>query len=258
MSNRAMHDAGDLATTVAIGLLAYLSADVAHHVLGHGLACLALGGEIRSLSSIFVDCTLTGATIDLAGPAANLALGIFSAILVVNCRRLPRLLQLFLVLVAGFNLYWLFLQLVVSAATRTDDWAWPMQVYGIHGIARWILIAVGIVGYKLTTRFLRSRFGSLEVSFVRRVVLSAWLSAGALAVLTAAFDKHPLPAIFLHALPQSLGLSIGLLWVPTKHADKKDQTPSLVHRSWPWITSAIGCSILSALILGRGVSVALK
>jgi hypothetical protein len=38
-----------IATLAAIGLLAYVSADIAHHALGHGAACLALQGQTRSL-----------------------------------------------------------------------------------------------------------------------------------------------------------------------------------------------------------------
>jgi hypothetical protein len=66
----------NVATIGAIGLVAYVAADGAHHALGHGTACLALGGRIRSLSSIFVDCSLTGSAIDLAGPFANLVVGL--------------------------------------------------------------------------------------------------------------------------------------------------------------------------------------
>ena len=58
----------DLVTLVAIGLLAYATADIAHHVLGHGATCLALGGRIVLLSSIFVDCTVRGSAIDRPGP----------------------------------------------------------------------------------------------------------------------------------------------------------------------------------------------
>jgi hypothetical protein len=56
-------DKDNTATIAAIGLLAYASADIAHHALGHGAACLGLGGRIISLSSIFVNCSLHGATI---------------------------------------------------------------------------------------------------------------------------------------------------------------------------------------------------
>ena len=55
----------NIVTIAAIGLLAYASADIGHHAFGHGAACLGLGGRILSLSSIFVNCSLRGAAIDL-------------------------------------------------------------------------------------------------------------------------------------------------------------------------------------------------
>jgi len=36
-------------------------------------------------------------------------------------------MRLFFILVAAFNLLWFGLQLVFSAATRTDDWAWARR-----------------------------------------------------------------------------------------------------------------------------------
>src|SRR5580658_2205809 len=93
----------NLATVGAIGLLAYVSADVAHHALGHGAACLALGGRIRSLSSVFVNCSVTGAVIDLAGPFANLVTGLAAALCIRVVHRTSTPTRLFFILVAAFN-----------------------------------------------------------------------------------------------------------------------------------------------------------
>ena len=174
----------DPSTTVAIGLLAYLSTDVAHHLLGHGVACLALGGRINSLSSVFVDGTLTGATIDLAGPAANLVVGLAALALVVARRPFPRSLCLFLVLVAAFNLFWFELQLVFSAATKTDDWAWPIRYYGIPNLARYGMIVLGGLGYWLTVRTIGAHLGFPSRSRARFAVTSAWIAAGVIACIT--------------------------------------------------------------------------
>lgn len=94
----------DLAMLVAIGLLAYAAADIAHHVLGHGGACLALGGRIVLLSSIFVDCTVRGSAIDLAGPFANLAVGL-AALALAHHLSAASTARLFFALAAGFNLF---------------------------------------------------------------------------------------------------------------------------------------------------------
>jgi hypothetical protein len=248
----------DPSTTVAIGLLAYLSTDVAHHLLGHGVACLALGGKIHSLSSVFVDGTLTGATIDLAGPAANLVVGLTALALVAARRPFSRSFYLFLLLVAAFNLFWFELQLVFSAATKTDDWAWPIRYYGIPDLARYGMIVLGALGYWLTVRTIGARLGFPSRSRAKFAVTSAWIAAGAIACITAAFDHHPSAAILRHAAPQSLVLSIGLLFTPSvMPAYPADVQMNAVERSPYWIAAAVIASILSVLFLGPGFAISL-
>ena len=248
----------DLATAAAIGLLAYLSADVAHHVFGHGVACLALGGKINSLSSVFVNCTLRGAVIDLAGPTANLVLGLAALALVAARRHFPRSLSLFLLLTAAFNLFWFELQLVFGAATRTDDWAWPIHYYGIPNIVRYGMIAIGALGYWFTVGAIGARLDFSSRSRARYVVTSAWVAAGAIACITAAFDHHPSAAILQHAAPQSLLLSIGLLFTPSvSSTHTSDEWAFVITRSWYWITAAAIASVLSVLFLGPGLAISL-
>src|SRR5512142_867878 len=215
----------DLATAASIGAVAYLLADVAHHALGHGAACLALDGEVRSLSSVFVDCSVTGADVDLSGPAANFVVGMAAALLAMVCARRARLAAFFLLLTAAFNLYWLTLQLVVSVATDSDDWAWPLHVFQAGSALRWALAIAGAASYHLITRFVGKRLGLRDRQEARCVVLSAWLAAGAVACMTAAFATAPFSTI-ANALPQSLGLAIGLLFTPAVSA-RQAQGPCL-------------------------------
>jgi hypothetical protein len=248
----------DLITTIAIGLLAYLSADVTHHILGHGAACLALGGRINSLSSVFVDSTVTGATIDLAGPVANLAVGLAAFGFVATRRPFSRSLSWFLLLVAAFNLFWFELQMVFSVATRTDDWAWPIRYYKIPDIARYGMIAIGMSSYWLTVRAIGARLDFQSLSSAKLAVTSAWIAAGTIACTTAAFDPHPSAAILQHAAPQSLLLSIGLLVTPSvKPAYSSDLRIDTIKRSRYWITAAVIASILSVLFLGPGFVISL-
>jgi hypothetical protein len=244
-----------LLTTAAIGLLAYLSADVAHHALGHGAACLALGGKINSLSSFFVDCTIRGAAIDLAGPAANLAVGLIALALTAACHYSRPSLKLFLLLAAAFNLFWFELQLVFSVVTRTDDWAWPIRYYELPHIDRYALIVVGAAGYWLTVRVIGARLDLYPPSRTKHAVISAWVAAGAIACVTAAFDHHPVTAILQHAAPQSLLLSIGLLFTPSFTSRASAKPAQGIWRSWYWIASAAIASALSILFLGPGVAI---
>lgn len=246
-------------TIAAIGLLAYLSADVAHHALGHGGACIALGGQIVSLSSIYVHCTVRGALMDLAGPFANLALGLLALMAVRFSGNASSSVRLFYVLVAAFNLFWFEMQLVFSAATRTDDWAWPLQHYAIGEAVRYALIAVGALAYLATIRIIAAQLSPFAQSRARvsRIAFIAWLTAGVLACATGLFDPHPIPAILRHAAPQSLAFSVGLLFTPTRASSfaSSASAASELPLSLAWITVAMLAAAGSIVFLGPGISV---
>jgi hypothetical protein len=251
----------NVATVAAIGLLAYVSADIAHHALGHGAACLAQGGWIRSLSSVYVDCSLTGTAIDLACPFANLVIGLAAVLGIRIVRRTSTAAQLFFILAAAFNLLWFALQLVFSAATRTDDWAWAMQEFHIREPVRYVMIAVGALLYVLTVRFIGSQMSPFACPRARAKIIvgAAWLTAGAIACATAAFDHHAAAAILRHAAPQSLLLSIGLLLVPARAARlaSSDDAAAAVTRSVRWILVAMLIGAASLTFLGPGFALAI-
>lgn len=251
----------NISTISAIGLLAYASGDIGHHALGHGAACLASGGRIVLLSSIFVDCTRTGAAIDLAGPFANRLVGLV-ALLACRVLTLASLsTRLFFVLVAAFNLSWFGMQLVFSAATVTDDWAWAMHELHVTKPIRAGLIVIGALFYLTTVRLTAAEIAPLAYppARVKTIVLTAWLTAGVFACATAAFDHHPLAAVLRHAAPQSLANSIGLLFVPRLTAKmtgaRYSNTNAPLAMSAPWLVAAIIVGGVSIILLGPGVAV---
>ncbi len=254
----------NIPTIAAIGLIAYVAADIAHHVLGHGAACLIDGGRINRLSSIFVDCTRTGSSIDLAGPCANLIVGLLAALGLLAVRgmqgadRLATARRLFFMLLAAFNLMWFAMQLVFSALTRTDDWAWAMHEWQVEEPVRYAMMAVGVLMYVLTVRFIGSTFSPFArpINRVRIIAGTAWLTAGAIACATAAFDHHPAAALQV-AAPQSLLLSIGILFTP-RHAARtalsRDNVAAPLALSLWWIAAAVVLAVLSVAYLGPGLA----
>jgi hypothetical protein len=91
----------DLATITSLGLLAYLAADVAHHLLGHAAACKLSGGKVILITSQVVQCTNTGAAEDLAGPAASLCVGVLTYLASRLLRGLSPTQRLLLSLIAA-------------------------------------------------------------------------------------------------------------------------------------------------------------
>jgi len=240
----------DFLALIAIGLLAYASADIAHHVVGHGGMCLAAGGRVRSLSSTFVDCTVRGTAVDLAGPFANLMTGLLAWAAALSARHAARL---FLALACGFNLLWFCLQLVFSAATRTDDFAWAIKSFHLSEPLRYALILVGIVLYIFSMRIVKHLlrpFG--PPARAKRIVWMAWVTAGIFACLTALFDPHRWHEIPQHAAPQSLALSVGLLFVP-KYLRSSGEVP--IVRRTPWLLAAVVVAVASLVFLGPGFAI---
>src|SRR3569833_3199952 len=214
-----MPDAQDnIPTVVAIARVAYVTADVVHHGLGHGVVCLLKGGQIELLSSVFVRCSRTDLAIDLAGPCANLIVGLIAVLVLRATRRMTVAAELFWILLAGFNLMWFSIQLVFSVLTDSDDWAWLLHVFNGAPAARYCLVGAGALVYVMAARDLRTRL----VRFARPparawlIVVAAWLSAGAIACATAVFDPHGPAAVWNKAVPQSLLLSIGLVFLPLR------------------------------------------
>lgn len=238
----------------AIGLLAYVSADIAHHVFGHALACVALGGSVLSLSSVVVDCSRLGARFAIAGPSANLALGLVAMVAGRVAKRASVETRLLWILVAAFNLFWFALQLVFSVASRTDDWDWALRPFHVGDPFRYGLIAFGILAYLATIRVTAVQLApfALPRARVTTIVLTAWLTAGAIACVTAAFDHDAGTTLFRRALGQSLGLSIGLLFVPARAARSAspDGGAAVLTRSLPWAIAATVVGAASIFLLG--------
>lgn len=251
----------NVVTTAAMGALAYLSADIGHHALGHAAACLALGGSVVSLSSVVVSCSTPGRVFAIAGPMANLVFGLLALLVARSTTRVFSATgRMFWTLVAGFNLLWFAGQLVFSVAARVDDWEWAMRPLHIGESARFGMIALGAIAYIFAIWVVASELApyARPPARARRIVFIAWLAAGMTACAVAAFDHHAAAAL-RRALPQSLALPIGLLLVPRRAAERElsGEPAPLLPLSVPWIVAAGVVGVLSILLLGPGVAIAL-
>jgi hypothetical protein len=251
-------DAQDnLSTVVAIALVAYVTADITHHALGHGLMCWLRGGQIELLSSVFVRCSRPALAVDLAGPCANLILGLIAALALRITRRMPASTELFYILLAGFNLMWFSIQLIFSVLTDSDDWTWLLHVLNGAPEARYSLIGAGVFVYVMAVRDLRTRLARFArpPGRARVIVVAAWLSAGAIACATALFDPRGPAAVWTKAVPQSLVLSLGLLFLPARArrvVPPPEDCPA-IGISRGWMAAAIVLSVLSIVFLGPGI-----
>jgi hypothetical protein len=246
-------DRDDAATAGAVGLVAYVVADLTHHLFGHAAACVVLGGRIQSLTAIHVGCTVTGAAVDLAGPAANLIVGV-GAWLLAAFAPAPRI-RLFLILCAAFNLLWLEGQLIFSAAAHQDDWDQLIRALTPQDAWRWGLFAFGVSAYVITVRALGMALHSFafpQPARLRRLMALAYVAGGFTAVATGLRDPGGVHALVHQAGPQALILPVGILFVRVQGEPMPPAADQLKF-SAGWTILAVMLLVGSVTWLGPGL-----
>ena len=127
----------DLLTVAALGLVAYALANPLHEGLGHGGACLLVGGKPLVLSSMHFDGDTKGLPrganrlIAAGGTLVNLLVGGIALAALLRSRILPAQVRYFLWLFAFVNLFQGTGYFLFSGVAGIGDWAsviagWPM------------------------------------------------------------------------------------------------------------------------------------
>jgi hypothetical protein len=208
-----------LLAVAAVALIAMCLVTFAHEALGHGGACLALGGRIQLLTSSLFRCDRASPLIDAAGPLANLLLGLAALILRSRIAVRHAAARLFLVLVTAFSLFWEGGYLVQAMLTRNgDSYFAARDLLGAPSLGWRIgLAAVGVAIYAgavvVTARALVSLWP--DRARARRAARTAWLVALAGATLAALLYQGPNAGRNLHDAVMEIGLAAApLLLIP--------------------------------------------
>jgi hypothetical protein len=239
------------ATLAALGALAFIAACVAHEAAGHGGACLATGGRITLLTSVYFQCSLPGSLVAAAGPLMNLAVG--ALLWWVLRSRPPRSVAArgFLALAMAFNLLWGSGYFLYSAFSNDGDWAWVLRGLALEPrwAWRWGLGILGLVLYDRSIEWVAPRFPA------RLPLLLPYLTAGAVSCLAAlCFAGPTLPALRQAAL-ESSGAGAGLLLLANRNRRlDPDRSPAaeIVPLRWGWIVVAVLITLVFLATLGRG------
>jgi hypothetical protein len=236
-------------TLAAIAAVAFIVACVAHEAIGHGGMCLALGGHITLLTSVYFRCTNGGPLTDAAGPLMNLIVGAACWSLARN-RPPTSHSRLFFVLAMAFNLFWGAAYFIFSAITNTGDCAFVLRDLSLEPRWLWRLL-MGAIGAALYVRSVRAI--ATEVPPGTPLVWP-YLVAGVVSCVAALFFVGPVLPAVREAAKESFGAAVGLLFVAycsSKQAHTSD-SPSLVAHSNGWLLFSALVTILFILVLGRG------
>lgn len=247
----------DTPTIVAIAVLAACITTFAHEAAGHGLTCLALGGGITQLTSVYFQCSAHGTAIAAAGPIGNLIAAAFCFWLFSSTPPNATRTRLLLLLTTAFSIFWFAGYLGYSAARQTGDLYFvaadligdpplAMRVGAI--IAAMMLYFVGV----RATRSLSDQL-SRDPKRLRRVLYISWIAASLSAIaatLTYAPDRI---GAAVQAALEIGAASIPLLTRATVAPIGTNETNPLIARSWSWIAAALVAYALFIATLGHGL-----
>lgn len=262
----------DIPTLIAIGLVAYAITNLSHEGLGHGGACVLLGGKAVGLNAVYFDCDEVGFSdaavkgVAAGGTIVNLVFGaIFAAGLHLAARAELRL-RYFLWLLMTLSLlqatgYWLF-----SGLGNIGDWAKVVKGWEPVFLWRGLLAVAGGVGYYLSVRLaLRTLStmlggGSARARDARILTLVPYLAGGAMYVIAGLFNPISLLLVLISAAAASFGGASALAWMTPMLRDVKrypapDAPPVVLGRSLPWIVA--GAVVAGVFIVVLGPTLAL-
>jgi hypothetical protein len=132
----------DALTVAAIGIAAGCLATVAHEAIGHGGMCLAVGGRITMLSSVYFHCSSGGPLTDVAGPFGNMAAGGAAWLLLRHRHPLGSHGWLLILLLMAINWFWAAGYFVFSGVLDVGDWAFAARDILGRGVWQWRPAAV--------------------------------------------------------------------------------------------------------------------
>jgi len=265
----------DPLTIVAIALLAYVTGDVLHEAVGHGGACLLVGGRPLVLSTVHFECD--GHAVGVWGErfiaAGGTLINLCAGALAVLARRravsASGAVGWFLWLLMAVNLlsgtgYFLF-----SGVGGIGDWADFVRGLGPAWVMRLGLTVLGGVTYWLVVLraghalapFL-SGAGEERVRSATRMTLPAYLAGGTLSCIAGLLNPVGMVLVAISAAAASFGGTSGLAWMPQllrgERAAASDSAQLLVSRSWGWIALGAVAAVVFVLVLGPGVRFAAR
>ncbi len=243
----------DLPTLMAIAILAMVVSTFAHEAMGHGGMCLATGGRITRLTTVYFHCSPQTTLDTIGGPLGNLSMGL--AALGLRLALPTRFLRtrLLLTLVTAFSLFWEGGYLVHAMAKSDGDWFYvardtlgqPETGWRIGGAVLGVLLDVACA--MITVRALRPFTD--DAGRAQRVARWAWLAAAVMSVAAAAV--YPDRDALKQAALEIGGASLPLL-ILTPKTGRAEPAPRLT-RSWPWIAVAVVVYAAFVWTMGRGI-----
>src|SRR5579872_845280 len=254
----------DALTLAAVGIVAFVVADVVHEALGHGLATLAVGGQpVLLTTSYFSSSGSWSRWIPAAGGIANLIVGSLFLVALRLLRPVSPHVRYFLVLGVAFNLLFAMAYPIYSGIAGFGDWAAVISGLSPAWLWRVLLVVISVVSYYLSLLLLavemRPFCGSDNpeaLARLRRITLIPFLWALSAACLAGALNPRGWTNILTAAAPAAAA-AFGLTQLD-HFSGVRSSNPSVpnagpITRSLGWIAMAVAVLIFFVGVLGPGI-----
>jgi hypothetical protein len=254
----------DALTLSALGILAFVIADMAHEALGHGLATLAVGGQpVLLTTSYFSSSGNLSRWIPAGGGIANVIVGCLFIVALRLFRPAAQQVRYFLVLGIAFNLLFAAAYPFYSGIAAFGDWAAVISGLSPAWLWRVLLVVLSLASYYLSLMLLavemRPFCGSDRpeaLARLRRITLIPFLAALGAACLAGAFNPRGWTNILIAAAPAAAA-AFGLTQLD-HFSSVRSSKPSVpiagpITRSLGWIAVAVAVLILFVGLVGPGI-----
>ena len=255
---------------IAVSALAFIASNVLHEGLGHGGACLLVGGKPLSLTAVYFDNDSAGLSdlqsrfIAAGGPIVNLITGLAGLIALRGMRGVPGPGRYLMWLITTLGLFMATGYLLFSGVGGIGDLAIVTKGLQPAWLWRVLLALAGAALYLLSAIVAAAEFGRIAgppsealVARASRIALVSYLTGAV--VICAAGILNPQGFIFvlISAVASTLGGASGLLWMMrmlrSPRFGRPDSAELALPRSWGWIVMAAVALLIYVVVLGPGI-----
>jgi hypothetical protein len=256
-------------TLACTGVVAACQSSVAHEAIGHGGTCIAVGGRITLLTSVYFRCVGGGAVTDAGGPLGNLALAAMCWMLLRAKPPATPPLWLLLVLLMAFNGFWGAGYLVYSGVLDIGDWAFAARGLFSAGVWQWrpVAVVLGVALYVVTLRgvVLAMRAvapeGPNPSARMKRLLRIPYVAAAVSACIAAAFFKgSSLAPGGVFGAVREAALEIGVASIGLWFAAGRYVAPPMpgtilapIGHNQPWLVAGFIVFAVFTATMGRGI-----
>ena len=260
----------DALTVIAVSALAFIVSNVLHEGLGHGGACLLVGGKPLSLTAVYFDSDSRGLSdlqsrvIAAGGPLVNLITGLAGLIALRVMKGVPGPGRYFLWLVTTLGLFMATGYLLFSGVGGIGDLAIVTKGLEPAWLWRVVLTLAGSALYLLSAIIAAAEFSRIAgppsealVARARRIALVSYLTGAVVICVAGILNPQGFIFVLISAAASTLGGASGLLWMMhllrRPRPIRSDSAELALPRSWGWVVAGAVVLLVYVVVLGPGI-----